>query len=452
MSPSWTQPAGHGATLDFRFRNGRRVQFEAHEIQVAKLLSDVKNYIAAHRPQLDWQQIDISDIGSRIVAQNQEQYLGRLVARWDLDLEPSSDHHDRHITVSTPLQKAGAYLVRARMEGGNTSNIVAWLDDTVIVRKGMSENALYFVADSRSGKPVANAELELFGYRVVPVSGKNEFRVETRDLNVRTDAEGQAIVSTTAPNDYRGYFQWLCIARTGDGRFAHLGFAPVWRQGHHDPVYTQVKSYAITDRPVYRPGQPVRFKFWVAHARFDQPDAVEFAHRQFTVEIHNPKGEKVLSKTFAADAFGGFDGTFELPSDAALGVYQVFIPGFGGGTFRVEEYKKPEFEVSVDAPETPVMLGEKVKATIKAKYYFGAPVAEGKVKYTVRRTAADVRWYPPARWDWLFGPGYWWFAPDYAWYPGWSRWGVREPVPSWWYGRSCQPAGGDRRGGTPHPS
>jgi uncharacterized protein YfaS (alpha-2-macroglobulin family) len=431
-----TQPAGRGATLDFRFRNGHRVQFEAHEIQVAKLLSDVKNSIGSRRPQLDWQQIDISDIGSRIVAQNQEQYLGRLVARWDLDLEPPSDHHDRQITVSTPLQKAGAYLVTARMEGGNTSLIVVWLDDTVIARKGMSENSFYFVADSRTGKPVAHAELQLFGYRMVPVMGKNEFRVETKTLSVRTDAEGQAIVSAGNPTDPHGYFQWLCIVRTGDGRFAHLGFAPVWRQGYYDPVYTQVKSYAITDRPVYRPGQPVHFKFWVAHARYDQPETVDYAHRRFTVEIHNPKGEKALSKTLQADAWGGFDGTFELPSDAALGVYSVSAGNHGGGTFRVEEYKKPEFEVKVDAPETPVMLGEKVKATIKAKYYFGAPVAEGKVKYTIRRTPADVRWYPPARWDWLFGPGYWWFAPDSAWYPGWSRWGVREPVPSWWWGRS----------------
>ena len=67
-------------------------------------------------------------------------------------------------------------------------------------------------------------------------------------------------------------------------------------------------------------------------------------------------------------------------------------------------------------------------ATIKAKYYFGAPVAEAKVKYKVTRTAADERWYPAARWDWLYGPGYWWFAADYAWYPGWSRWGILRPV------------------------
>src|SRR5271157_4070226 len=451
FEPLMTQPAGRGAAVDFRFRNGRRVHFEAHEVRLAKLLSDVKEYIASSPPQLDWQQIDVNDVGSRLVALNQQQYLGRLVARWELELEPPSGHFDKRITVSTPLQKAGAYLLTARMEGGNISHIMVCLDDTVIVKKFMAEKVYddtvivkkfmgevvyYFIADSRTGQPVPRADVDLFGWRMVQVEGKNQDHVETKALSLRTDDLGQVLIPTNSLADARAHYQWLCTARTPEGRLAHLGFAPIWGGRYYDPAYDRVKVYTITDRPVYRPGQPVRFKFWVAHARYDQPDASDFAHKTFTVEIQNPKGEKLLTRSFESDAFGGFDGSFELPSDAALGVYQVFIPGFGGGTFRVEEYKKPEFEVSVDAPETPVMLGEKVKATIKAKYYFGAPVAEGKVKYTVRRTAADVRWFPPARWDWLFGPGYWWFAPDAAWYPGWSRWGVREPVPSWWYGRS----------------
>ena len=114
------------------------------------------------------------------------------------------------------------------------------------------------------------------------------------------------------------------------------------------------------------------------------------------------------------------------------------IANRGGGTFRVEEYKKPEFEVNVEAPTSPVMLGEKVAATIKAKYYFGSPVGQARVKYKVTRATANQRWYPAGRWDWLFGPGYWWFAVDSSWYPGWSRWGVHRPLP-WWWNRGSGP-------------
>ena len=193
----------------------------------------------------------------------------------------------------------------------------------------------------------------------------------------------------------------------------------------------------------------MHFKFWVARSRYDQPEAADFAGQPFDVEIHNPKGEKVFTKHFTADNFGGFDGSFELPSDASLGIYQVQIPNRGGGWFRVEEYKKPEFEVAVAAPSHPVMLGEKITATIKANYYFGGPVSQARVKFKITRTTADERWYPAARWDWLFGPGYWWFAVDSAWYPGWSSWGcaARGLV----VGPASSPAGNRGRGRAAHP-
>ena len=135
---------------------------------------------------------------------NQQQYLGRPVANWDLDLEPLPGHFDRRITVTTPLQKAGAYLLTARMEGGNTSRIVVWLDDTVIVKKPLADKAYYFVADARTGQPVPRADVELFGWRMVQVDGKNEFRVETKTLSLKTDGDGQVQVPTAELNDREG--------------------------------------------------------------------------------------------------------------------------------------------------------------------------------------------------------------------------------------------------------
>jgi uncharacterized protein YfaS (alpha-2-macroglobulin family) len=431
-------PAGRAATFEYRFRNGRRAHFEAREVLMGRLLKDVKAYIASRSSGIDWQQADVSNVGSRLVERNQTQYLGREIARWDLDLDPRPGHFDKRITVTTPLQAAGVYLLTAQMEGGNTSRIIVWLDDTVIVKKTLVGNAYYFVADARTGESVAGAEVELFGWRVRQVDGRNEFVVETKSLAHQTDAEGQLLIPTAAMTDALGNYQWLITAATPAGRLAHLGFSNIWEFNRVDPRFDQTKVYTITDRPVYRPGAPVRFKIWVARARYDEPDASAFARQTFTVEIRNPKSEKVFTKEFESDAFGGFDGSYELPSDAMLGVYQFLIPQRGGGSFRVEEYKKPEFEVKVEAPDKPVMLGEKVLATIKADYYFGGPVSQAKVKYKITRTRADDRWYPAAPWDWLYGSGYWWFAADYSWYPGWSRWGVLRPV-AWWWGRSEAP-------------
>ena len=444
FEPLMTHPAGKGATVAFRFRNGRRVRFEAHQVLVDKVLRDVKEYIESRPPQVDWQRIDVNDIGSRLVRLNQQQYMGRLVARWELELDPPAGHFDRRISVATPLQQAGAYLLTARMDGGNSSHIMVCLDDTVIVTKMMSDKAYYFIADSRSGEPVPRADVELFGWQMVQVNGKNEFRVETKDLSLRADDFGQVFIPANNLGNPRGQYQWLCIARTPAGRFAHLGFSPVWAGHSFDQVYDQVRVYTITDRPVYRPGQPVRFKFWVARSRYDQPRATDFAHQTFTVEIHNPKGEKVLTKQLVADAFGGLDGTFELPSDAGLGVYQLMVVNHGGGSFRVEEYKKPEFEVNVEAPTKPIMLGEKVAATIKARYYFGSPVAEARVKYKVSRTRTDQSWYPAGAGTGSSAMATGGLRSDSTWYPGWSQWGVHRPSPWWWNRASVHPRSSPR--------
>lgn len=433
---SFSQPAGQGATVDFQFRNGDSVQFEARKILVDKLLADVKAYIKSKPKQLDWQKIDVNEIGSRLVRRDEQKYRGESVARWDLKLDPPKKHFDRRITVTTPLQGAGAYLVTARMKGGNVGRIVVWLDDTVVIRKPMAGKSFYFVADARSGEPVAGADLELFGWRTRQVENRREFTIDLKDETQKTNTDGQVVVEV--PGRDQGAFQWLAVARTDQGRLAYLGFSNIWPIDAQDPVYDQVRVFTMTDRPVYRPGSPVKFKFWVARSRYDQPEGSDFAGKEFDIEIRNPKGDKVYEAKLKADAFGGFDGSFDLPSDAALGVYQAMVVNQGGGSFRVEEYKKPEFEVKVDAPSKPVALGEKVTAKVQADYYFGGPVAEAKVKYKVTRSYADERWFPVDPWDWLYGPGYWWFASDYSWYPGWSNWGTARPAP-WWWGRS-QPA------------
>ncbi len=423
-----TQPAGKGATVEFRFRNGTAVDFTAHEIKIDKFLDDVKAYLKSNPQEVNWEKIDFGNIGHRLLEKSREQYLGRQVAQWQMDLKPRENHFDRRVTVTTPLSKPGAYLVEAKMKDGNANFIVLWVDDTAIVKKPMDGKTFYFVADAVTGKPVAKANLEFFGWQRRQLqNGRPEILV--KDFAEYTDADGQVILDLKRqPQEY----QWLIIARTTEGRLAYLGFTNVWRANWYDQQYNATKVYTITDRPVYRPDQTVKYKFWVRHAQYDMQDVSDFANREFTIEIYNPKGEKVASEAKKADAWGGLEGEYKIPADAPLGVFNLTIKDHGGGSFRVEEYKKPEFEVTVDAPDKPVMLGEKISATIKAKYYFGSPVTKAKVKYKIYRSSHTEQWYPWGPWDWLYGPGYWWFAYDYDWYPGWRSWGCLRPLPFWW--------------------
>ncbi len=433
-----SQPAGRGATVELRFRNAKHVDFVAREIKIAQLLSDVKAYLKSKPKQLNWEQMNIGDIGFMLVQENGKKYVGAEVANWKLDLEPSDKHFDKRITVTTPLQKAGAYLVTAKLADGNTSQIILWLADTAIARKPLEGKSLYYVADAVTGSPIAKANVEFFAFRQRHIDANN-FQVDTKNFAEATDENGQ-VVLPVVDDEKEGRareYQWLATATTATGRLAYLGFHNVWAGPYREAEYNAVKAFAITDRPVYRPGQPVQFKFWVAQAQYDAEDKSPFAHQAFAVEIRNPKGEKVYSETLTSDEYGGIAGKFELPNDATLGQYGITLVNRGGGSFRVEEYKKPEFEVTVDAPADPVMLGEKVTATIRAKYYFGSPVTNATVKYKVLRSEHTTRWYPPCPWDWLYGPGYCWLGYDYTWYPGWRDWGCIRPLPPWiWRGRS----------------
>ena len=434
FEPIVTQPAGQGATVEYRFRNGSRVRFSARKIDVPRLLDDVKSYLKGRPAQLDRQKINVGNIGYRLVHQNEKRYLAGEVASWTLPVSPRENHFDRRITVTTPLTRAGAYLLTAKMADGNTSHVIIWLADTAIAKKPLNGKTLYYVADAVSGKPVERANVEFFGFRQIRTDGRR-FNVLTTQFAEFTDADGQVVPD---PKDQPTTHQWIITARTRQGRFAYLGFTNVWYAQHHDAQYNATKVYAITDRPVYRPEQTVHYKFWMRHAKYDRTDTSDFAGHSVTVEIFNPKNERIVNQPVKLDEYGGLVGKLELPADATLGVYRLNIHNRGGGTFRVEEYKKPEFEVTVEAPDEPVMLGEKIEATIRANYYFGSPVTEAKVKYKITRTDFTERWYPVRRWDWLYGPGYWWFAYDYDWYPGFRSWGCVAPVP-WWWNRSTQP-------------
>ncbi|MFH0924912.1 MAG: MG2 domain-containing protein [bacterium] len=449
FEPIMTQPAGQGATVEYRFRNGQKVSFEVYKIKEKELLADLKEYLRSNPPKLDWGKINLNNIGYRLVEKEESKYLGEKVASWDLELEPKTNHFDSRITITTPLQKPGGYLLVAKMEDGNLTRIIVWLNDTVIVKKQLDKKNYIFVADAVTGRSISKASVEFFGYKQEYVGDKiidkverkltgREYEVNTTELVETTDPDGQII---TGSDKLSNKFNWLITATTTKGRFSYLGFSNIWYSNYYNSQYNEVKTFVITDRPVYRPDQTMRFKFWIHQAQYDQEDTSSFANQSITIYINNPKGEKIFEKQYTTDVYAGLEGEFAIPKDATLGQYYIYQSGYGNrrGYFRVEEYKKPEFEVRIDTPVEPVMLGEKITATINARYLFGAPVTKARVKYKVLRSDYNEGWYPSGLWDWFYGRGYWWYAYDYSWYPGWRSWGCKRPSPWWWRTASNPP-------------
>ncbi|MGL6226109.1 MAG: alpha-2-macroglobulin family protein [Thermoguttaceae bacterium] len=469
FQPTQSDVSGKGADLQYLFRNGNNVRLTAHEIRIPELIADVKTYIRTRPSPLSWEKIDIEGIGYQLVVGNvdRRKYLGREVARWTVPLEPAAHHFDRRVMISTPLMNSGAYLVEAQMEEGNTDYIVVWLNDTGIIRKPLENKIFYYVADAATGNPIPNATVDFFGYKISnrmetdQQRGRrrvsNDLDYDIQELTETTDVNGQLIVGNDKVSNQ---FQWLITATTPNdresvgkkGRFSYVGFIGVWYNQCYDESYNQVKAFFISDRPVYRPKDKVQYKFWVGTAKYDLADSCEMAGKELVLSLFSPKGDRIEQKVVLLDPFGGVNGEVELPDQAELGVYHFRIAElvrtsgeiregriYGDGTIRVEEYRKPEYEVTVEAPTEPVAVGEPISAKIKAKYYFGTPVQNAKVKYKVLREPFSSNWYPVRPWDWFYGPGYAWFAYDTPWYPGWTKWGCVRPIGFWFPKRPTGP-------------
>lgn len=408
FEPVSTQPAGTGLKLSMRHRNTERINFQATTINVEKLLGDVKKYLRDGPKKLDWERLQVDNIGYRLVRTMPEKYLSEVAAKWATKVKSPENHFDSLTDIATPLQEPGAYLIEAVAEGGNTSYVVAWVADTAIVRKPGNGQTLYYVADAVTGKPLPGMTLELFGYRQQNQRKPNAFEIITDTQLEKTNDQGLAIVPGKADKN-NGRMQWLTTASSKEGRLAYLGFNSVWYGQHTQKPSLRKRAYLITDRPAYRPGQTVQFKAWIARARYDSDEPSEFSHQAFKVEVYDARNQKIHEATLTANSYGGIVGEFALEAEASLGQYRLQVVGHDSLLFRVEEYRKPEYEVSVDTPQEAVRLGQAFDAKISAKYYFGAPVTQAEVTYKVTRTVYQDRWFPYSPWDWLYGPGFWWF-------------------------------------------
>ncbi len=433
MTP--TYHPSEAVEVPFTFRNADEVELTLTAVKEDLVLKDIIKYLESNPQRIDYQKVNFEQLGSRLLNEDSKRYLGEEIRSWTAELEPAEGHQDTRTNIELGKLSPGCYFLKSSVEGGNTAWIVIWVRDLVLLQHGEGEEEVFYLVDAKAGKPV-EGELEFFGYRTDHLEkreGDRRFNVITKKFRKKTDDKGR--VALEKDEDWQR-MNFQVTARSGE-RLAYMGNARFnWRNPGGYQSYQTNKTIGITDRPVYRPGQTVHLKLWAGEARYDLEEVSAYVGKSAIVEIRDGRNEVVFEKDgLVADGFGGITFDFDLEESAALGNYNVIVRGNVPNshfTFRVEEYKKPEFEVTVEAPKEPVALGESFEATVSANYYHGAPVTEATVKIKVERNFHNDRWFPAGEWDWLYGPGYWWFHPEYPWYPGWARWGCIPPSPPWW--------------------
>ncbi|MBX3192977.1 MAG: Ig-like domain-containing protein [Labilithrix sp.] len=187
----------------------------------------------------------------------------------------------------------------------------------------------------------------------------------------------------------------------------------------------QARWLVYDDRGMYKPGEEVRVKGWLRRAglsRGGDLDAIPgVAGKTVTFKVRDPRYAEIGSGTTTVDDQGGFDFAFKLPANANLGHARVELSVGGvsvAGTsfthaFEVQEFRRPEFEVTARASEGPHSVGNHAVATLTASYYSGGGLPDAPVEWHVTRSTASFT--PPNRSEFHFGPEpsfYWsWRAP-----------------------------------------
>jgi len=434
MTPTYYASAPVEVPLSFR--NAKSVKLSLTEVKEDLVMKDIIDHLESNPVEINRLKSSFSQLGRNLLENDRQKYFGKELRSWTEELDPAKGHLTTEANLDLGKLAAGCYVLKSEIAGGNTAWVVVWVRDLVILKRSESGEEVFYLVDATAGKPVVG-ELEFFGYRAEYLEerkGKRRYNIITHHFRKKTDGKGKLVLK--GEEDWNRS-QWHVIARSGERRAYLTDKRFSWRSNDGNATqFVGHKTIGITDRPVYRPGQTVHVKLWAGEARYDLGEVSTYAGKSASVEIRDGRNEVVFEKDgLVADEYGGITFDFDLKEEAALGNYNVRVDGAVPNAyfnFRVEEYKKPEFEVTVEAPSEPVALGESFEATVSANYYHGAPVTEATVKIKVERNFYNDRWFPVGEWDWLYGPGYWWCYGEYPWYPGWARWGCIRPPAPWW--------------------
>ena len=242
--------------------------------------------------------------------------------------------------------------------------------------KSSFNEALAWLTDLQSGQPISGAtvrfyddDFDLFAEGVTGADGVVEVARPPVDYLYNLSyaiAEGPGLFAVALSQWDEGIQAW------------QFGNIPVQYDAQHYSLYL------YTDRPIYRPGQEVFFK-GVLRAKDDVtyslPDLAS-VH----VVVRDDQGNIIYEKDLPVSEMGTFNGSITLDQEAGLGYYSLEVSRdslYNSIGFQVAEYRKPEFIVSVTPQATQVLAGEEIVVNVSAQFFFGGPVSDAAVQWTV---------------------------------------------------------------------
>ena len=312
-------------------------------------------------------------------------------AEWKLATGDKGDHMQLERRVDARAPGVGLYLVVVSGDAGFTYKhslmraAFANVTDLAIARAETATGLRYYAFDVDSKAPAAGVPFHL----LVSHDWRSRSPAETR-----SGADG--VASWGFPK--APYLQVDAMATRGQA--VALFTSPSYH-GQRAPE-PPLELFLVGDRPIYRPGQTAHVRVTSIERVRDGSYRID-AHRKIHLSLRDPNGKELWQTDVVTGAMGSAAAEVKLPDQGLLGVHSIVAtaPGVRDVSrqlpVRVEEYKRPEFEVTLDAPKAAARYGDKTRLSGHVKYYFGGAAGDVPVKFTVSRR----RWIP--WWLWRRG-------------------------------------------------
>jgi len=305
---------------------------------------------------------------------------------------PGSLYRVDEVTADWDELPAGLYLVEGR--GGGERSRAAFLLNGAAVISASDGSQLYLGAvDAETGEPVPIDGVDAWLVRYADERFRKIASLEPVRLAAKSGADGLFVDLSPLPYSSSVYL----VVHTSLGLSV---YACGTRTGRCLP--RQITGEIITDRPLYKPGDTVRYKVIFREVDFGNKTMAAVPGLEFELALYPESwgaGEPLWSTAGVTDEYGTFAGELELPAGTKLGnptlQAKVTVEGndyYASGWFYLSEFEKPEYELKLKPLRDDYLSGETVEIEVGAAYYFGEPMAGGVVTYDVKcSTFRDAR-------------------------------------------------------------
>ncbi len=338
---------------------------------------------------------------------------GRLVEQKTVKIQQNPDDLvETKIDLSKALVKGvgnAIVIIEPTIKLPYDKKIITWCQATKLGIDVLSDNEglVAFVTDLKTGKPVPDAQVEIY-----PDSTKDK-----SDINGIAKIPFISKISKTTK---------LLVVRKGD----HVAFLPEEGQyyWHSNSEWVRRDStpslrwFIFDDRKTYKPKEEVSIKGYVRlyeGGKFGDIKAVGDRIRKIDYIVSDSRRNEITKGSLLLNSFGAFDLKFKLPDNINLGDANIRFTAetdlaekTAYHSFQVQEFRRPEFEVRAkNESEPPYLLKETASVSVEAKYYAGGSLANANVEWSV--SAKPANYTPPNRSDFFFGIWKPWWSEEY---------------------------------------